>query len=286
MGTKKSKPGGASSVRRIRVAIWNWVRKNFQLVGITSVITAALAWTVFYHDRPNLQVTVRAGPAEYGLGNRNSWSTDHLFKKGLDELVDTGFAYAANDYLQKNQLLVPGGKEVVSKKLRTLGKEIGSTKVRIPIYIRVANNGRRATTIVAGQYTSREWGKVIWVEPIQNIKEHIEPSEVRDFKIRYIIFDGLESLPRELGMDIAFDFFLRKMSTIDPDIKPPVEFLQGVGMMKSKIQPFIKELSGDKELDLTKGFNIEVKLTDQFGEIVSGVTEPIRLRNLDKPQQQ
>lgn len=281
----KPKLSKSTNARAILAGLLPWMRKNLPIVGITSLLSAAAMWATIYYDRPNLQVTIRAGVPEFRAGNSESWSTDR-YKTGIDEIIDSGLAYNAADYLQKNRLLVPGGKELVKNRLQNLGKEIGNTKMRIPLYIRVSNNGRRATTIVAGQYVAYEWGKAVWNDQIQNIKEHIGPSEVHDFKVRYLEFDGLKRLPDSLQMDIAFEALSRKMVSLDSELKPPKDFQLGMDLMLSKTQLLMKDITGDATLDVQKGFKIEVKLTDQFDEIVSGVTEAIRLRSLVKLQQQ
>lgn len=282
--TKESKSSSLTRSSR-RSRFWLWIRKSLPLAGLASLLSVAATWATIYYDRPSLQVTISAGTPEF-RNNRETWSMDQ-YKKVLDGLVDAGLAYASVDYLHKNRLLVPDGKELAKNRMQALAKEFGSIKVRIPLYIRVSNNGRRATTIVAGQFIAHDWGKVFWDGQIRDIKERIGPSEVHDFKVRYIEFDGMRHLPESLSMDIIFELYLRKMSSLVPDLKliTPKDFQQGFNMMNSMLQPLMKEISGDESLDVREGFKIEVRLTDQFDEIVASKTDVIRLKSSVKLQQ-
>lgn len=267
--------------------IRQWIRENFTVVAITSVTTAvvtgASTWYTIYHDRPNLQVSIRAVAPEFRVNDRAPWSTER-YKPIIDELFDSGLGFISADYMHQSRILAPGGKQMLTDRMKSLTNQTEAVKIRIPLKIRVANNGRRATTIVTGEFVGRDWGKELWVSQIKEINEHIEPSQAQDLGSRHIVFEGLKQLPDSLQMDIIFEAMIRKVDRVASQMVPPKELKvglqeirQGMRIMMSKMQPIMKDITGDKMLDLQEGFSITVRLTDQFGETVSGTTDTIRL---------
>lgn len=258
-------------------------RRDFISAGVGTLLAAFIAvilWIAdYYRDQPNLQVTISAGTPVFRMHDKEEWSTDR-YKAVITEGLDFLLASFVAKSLQQKGLLSNSAADSINKRAGTFSGQIESIKMRVPLHIRVSNNGRRATTIVSGRFLIHDdLRQEPFVSQFQDIKEHIGASEVRDLTKKELVFIGRQSIPPSVSIEAAIGIASNWVDTHSSLGMSSEDNLKFQKYIFSEIGQNLKKATGK---DFQYGFKIEIELMDQFGETVKGSTGTIHLDEIFK----
>lgn len=267
-GTKNSWSRGYKAIRGTsKASTWYW------LVAVVAAISGyAVKAFELYQDRPSLHVVVSADTPQFRMNDKEEWSADN-YKTQISERIDFLVASLVSDRLQKKGLLTAGGVHIIQKTAGSPNDLMDSVQMRLPFHVRVSNNGGAPTTIVSARVSLYDnlWEKPV-TSPIKDVREHIGPGEVRDLKNKEISIRGALSMPRSAYLEAMFEIADSWISFHYPETKDKKDILDIKKMMMLEFGPIINKATG-KDL----GFQIEVELTDQFGNTAKGSTGTLHL---------